>query len=310
MVAVEEMLHLTLAANLLNAIGGTTRPDRPGFRAALSRHAPRRRGRLHRSISSRFSKQAIETFLKIERPADGGDRDQAHAAEPAVRRATAFATVPGTPDLNFYSIGEFYEEILRGLDYVCTSNGRRDVHAATPPRQVTAEYYYSGGGKLFPVTDLGSAEEAMQLIVEPGRGLGPAVSTTTRASSRTTTASSNSSSASTTRPATRRATPTGPPVKVDWDAVYPIKTNASSATTPEGRELHARRRGLQRRLRQFPRPADQALQRQAGKLFLDEAVPKMFRISNRINQLMRNPIPGWLGVNAAPTFEVGASRRR
>lgn len=37
-----------------------------------------------------------------------------------------------------------------------------------------------------------------------------------------------------------------------------------------------------------------------------EAVPQMFRLRERITQLIHNPIPGKEGVNAAPTFEVAA----
>ncbi|MGO7624626.1 ferritin-like domain-containing protein, partial [Rhizobium ruizarguesonis] len=39
-------------------------------------------------------------------------------------------------------------------------------------RQITSEYYYSGGGELFPVTDLKSALEAIELIMEQGEGDG------------------------------------------------------------------------------------------------------------------------------------------
>jgi hypothetical protein len=34
------------------------------------------------------------------------------------------------------------------------------------------------------------------------------------------------------------------------------------------------------------------------------AVADMFRIRTTMTQLMRNPIPGQHGVNAAPTFEM------
>lgn len=37
---------------------------------------------------------------------------------------------------------------------------------------------------------------------------------------------------------------------------------------------------------------------------LQEAVPRMFQLRNRITQLMHNPIPGMEGVYAAPTFEL------
>ena len=66
---VEEMLHLTLAANILNAVGGN--PDLTAS-AILCQSTPHsfRTGRKMtlRSICSRSPEKAVETFLKIERP--------------------------------------------------------------------------------------------------------------------------------------------------------------------------------------------------------------------------------------------------
>ena len=70
------MLHLTLAANILNAIGGTTRPDRPGLRATYPAYLPDGEDDFQVDIQP-FSKQAIETFLKIERPAEAAIRGPA-----------------------------------------------------------------------------------------------------------------------------------------------------------------------------------------------------------------------------------------
>ena len=66
-VAVEEMLHLTLAANLLNAVGGTPDLTRPGFVPKYPTYLPD--GETDFEVSrQRFSPAGLETFLNIERP--------------------------------------------------------------------------------------------------------------------------------------------------------------------------------------------------------------------------------------------------
>ncbi|MDB6056491.1 MAG: hypothetical protein JWO95_335, partial [Verrucomicrobiales bacterium] len=66
-VVVEEMLHLTLAANLLNAIGGAPDLNAPGFVPKYPAYLPDGE-KDFRVALQRFSKKAVETFLQIERP--------------------------------------------------------------------------------------------------------------------------------------------------------------------------------------------------------------------------------------------------
>jgi hypothetical protein len=77
-VAREEMLHLTLAANLLNAIGG--KPDllRVGFVPPYPCHLPDGETDFQVSIAS-LSEGTIDTFLDIERPAPTGESHKASA---------------------------------------------------------------------------------------------------------------------------------------------------------------------------------------------------------------------------------------
>src|ERR1700722_12205684 len=66
-VAVEEMLHLTLAANLLNAVGGT--PDLTAADFVPDYPARLPDGETDFEVSRQgFGQECVETFLKIERP--------------------------------------------------------------------------------------------------------------------------------------------------------------------------------------------------------------------------------------------------
>ena len=67
-VVMEEMLHMTLACNVLNAIGGAPVIDRPGFIPTYPGHLP---GGVESSLVvhlRRFSLEQLEAFLDIEQP--------------------------------------------------------------------------------------------------------------------------------------------------------------------------------------------------------------------------------------------------
>jgi Ferritin-like len=67
-VLVEEMLHMTLAANLLNAVGGRPRLDTPQMLPGYPRCLPHG-DRSFEVPLLRFGPEALDVFLKIERPA-------------------------------------------------------------------------------------------------------------------------------------------------------------------------------------------------------------------------------------------------
>src|SRR5215831_17355327 len=66
-VVVEEMLHLTLAANIMNAVGGT--PDLTGADFVPKYPACLPDGETDFQVSRQaFSRECVKTFLDIERP--------------------------------------------------------------------------------------------------------------------------------------------------------------------------------------------------------------------------------------------------
>src|SRR5213079_494665 len=98
--------------------------------------------------------------------------------------------------------------------------------------------------------------------------------------------------------------PTGPPLGVDWDAVYPVKTNASVDDYPQGSELHAAALEFNRQYADFLGLLTKAYGGQPELLI--DAVAEMFRLRDGMTNLLRNPIPGADGATAAPTFEMAA----
>ena len=89
---------------------------------------------------------------------------------------------------------------------------------------------------------------------------------------------------------------------VDWDAVYPVKTNASLTDYPDGSELSTAAKDFQSAYSKFLADIEYAFD--GYPQYLIPAVGGMFRLKDRINSLIRNPIPTMDGVNAAPIFRL------
>ena len=307
-VAVEEMLHLTLVANVYNAVGGSF--ESPVLTA--SDFIPKYPSYLPTGSTdfkvglSKFSKETIETFRQIERSQDVPESMPSVASRSLEER---FLEIIGfDPTKTFYSIGLFYAEIIRGLNALYKEKGP-DLFCGDPKRQITPEYYYNGGGDIIPVTDLRSAIRALKVIQDQGEG----------------------SRSGTIYDAERQLAhdyrfqqillgkyylidkddptksdqpnqPTGEPFTVDWDAVYPIKDNAKLSDYPEGSEVRTAALEFQFAYSEFLTKIEYAFNGHPEHLI--PAVGGMFRLKEQANSLMRNPIPGSPGVNAAPIYRL------
>lgn len=142
-VVVEEMLHMTLASNVLNAIGGSPQIDKPGFIPTYPGPLPGGvEGQLTVSLAP-FSMAQLETYLTIEQPED------------PLEFPTAMA------DSNTITIGEFYARISRAIGVL--GNG---VFVDPPHNQVGPHLMRES----IVVTDVPTAQQAISTIVEQGEG--------------------------------------------------------------------------------------------------------------------------------------------
>ncbi|MGH3685674.1 MAG: ferritin-like domain-containing protein [Pseudonocardiaceae bacterium] len=150
-VVLEEMLHMTLVANLLNAVGGRPRVAHPDFVRRYPARLP------YSALDVRiplqhFSPAALRTFLLIERPQRFDDN-------------------PSPSGQGWTSIGQFYDFIRQGLRTLVEELGADAVFCGRPERQVGPEGFYNSGGEALLVTDLTSALLALRVITEQGEGL-------------------------------------------------------------------------------------------------------------------------------------------
>jgi hypothetical protein len=297
-VAVEEMLHLTLAANVMNAVGGSPDLTTPDFVPHYPTFLPD--GETDFEVSRQgFSRECVETFLNIERPGEAPHED-ARLISRKNDRGPHLCGSHVESEMRFWSIGEFYEEVRRGIDYLHEEMGDA-LFSGDPARQAGPEYYYSGGGTLIAVTDLKSARAAMRLIAEQGEGLRGAIYDAEHELSHYYRFEQLLRGRYYQR-GDEHGKPTGPTLAVDWDAVYPVKQDATIDDFPEGSELRAAAVEFNRRYAEFLALLTRAYD--GSPELLIDAVVEMFRLRDGIGQLMRVPIPGADGVNGAPTFEV------
>lgn len=295
-VAVEEMLHLTLAANVLNAIGGTPDLTRPGFVPSYPAYLPD--GEDDFTVDLRpFSPEAVETFCKIERPGTTPSTGSRLVLTSDSDRPPLVSS-PTAEGMRFYSIGEFYAEIIEGLEKVAAVDP--GLFCGNPARQVGPESFYSGGGVVIPVTDLDSARRALHFIADQGEGLDSGLY------------DEDGELAHYYRfrqlqlrryyqVGDHPDSPSGPPLSVTWDDVYQVKVSARLADYPPG-ELADAARKFNADYGVFLALLTKAFNGEPA--LLQDAVWYMFRLRDGINQLVRNPLPGSGGLHAAPTFEI------
>jgi hypothetical protein len=308
-VAVEEMLHLALTANLLNAVGGQPDLIGPDFVPHYPAFLPDGERDFEVHLQS-FSPDAIYTFRKIERPQMAPDPNSRLLARRDRPGRSLLAACPNNAEMHYYSIGEFYNEIEQGvvnLEEQARAEGRT-IFVGGPGRQINSEHYYSGGGKLFCVTDIVSAHNALDLIIAQGEGQDRGVYGREGELAHYYRFDQLLRGRYYRKYSEKRDVPdvpTGDELKVDWCAVYPIKMDAKLADYQPESDLHAAAVAFNNFYAQFLRLLNRAFNGEPA--LLQEAVPKMFDIRNLANQLMRNPLCDGLAINAAPTFEVGVT---
>lgn len=307
-VVVEEMLHLTIAANLMNAVGGEPDLTTPGFVPSYPAYIPN--GMQDFLIHlERFSKSAVETFLKIERP--GEEKPEVPRIVKRKRPQQALGSCPGEEDAHYYSIGDFYEEIAAGFKYLEKKLGSETLFCGDLSRQVGPEYYYSAGGELHVVKDLDSALSAIDLIINQGEGFAGNIYAKDRELAHYYRFDQlkqgryyQAKNPETGQPDEAHM-PTGPTFEVNWNAAFPVKKDAKLSDYKGSEELYSAAVAFNTGYAQFLKTLTEAYN---GKpQILMQAVPDMFRLRDGLLQLIHNPLPYSDGENAAPTFQIGES---
>lgn len=282
-VVMEEMLHLTLAANLLNAVGGRPRLTDPAFVPAYGREGitlPHSGMHFHIGIE-RFEHASVDTFMRIEQPSKSHSPQGDH----------------------YTSIGRFYAAISEGLEFTVAQFGAAKVFTGDASHQVTGSLFYGGGGEALAVTDLASASQVILEIVSEGEGAethairGEGERSIWDGDHRYFGEPSELShycrfleihaGRRFVRGDTVEAGPSGPPLPIDWDAVWPMKANPQRADWPKGSPIGARMDAFAAMYSDLLRQLQAAFT--GNPALLAGAVPVMYRLKYAAEELMRTP---------------------
>jgi Ferritin-like len=281
-VVMEEMLHLTLVCNLLNAVGGHPHLIPPEARL------PQYPAFLPHSADSfivellPFSPEALKTFRRIERPA----RPEA----------------PPEGD-RFHTIAQFYEAVIAALRDLAA---REHIFTGHREYQVDSAYYYGGGGGAFPVVDLETAENALEVIVFEGEGIHHSIWDGDEQLLREGRELAHYfrfdelyRGRRYIRGDTPSSGPTGEPIVLDYGAVLPMRPNPKAADHPPGSELRAMADACNRSYSTLLRQLEAAFNGEPSRLV--EAVQTMLELRYQAIALMRVPVGD--GMTAGPPFE-------
>jgi hypothetical protein len=292
----EEMLHMVLAANVLSAIGGKIRlgernlPRYPLQMEFRGQAFGDRKFDLHLAP---FSQAALETFLQIELP------DPPASAQ---AKLLAESVVPA------FTVGGFYRGIREDLVQLSRMLKEDEVFSGALKGQLTEDYYWSAGGSPIVVCDLASATHALQTITEQGEGSGDTINNADDTYFgqpaevahyfRFREILAGRHYAPSDRPS---APPSGQPFAVDFDAVYPIKTDCRSEDLAGEPELARLNDQFNTSYSLMLAQLEEGLNGNPKALYY-AIMDGMHSLTPLARSMMQIPLPNVSGKTGAPTF--------
>ena len=286
-VVMEEMLHMVLVANLLNAIDGGPKVNHKAFVPEYPTYLPHSDKKFVVQLLP-FGTEALETFLKIEMPAPLGAPPQSG---------------------DFRTIAQFYRAIRDGFEYLCAKpGGEQKLFTGKRSKQVDgSSWYYGGGGVPFEVYDLETAKQAIAEITEQGEGYDHTLYDGDNRFGQVDELAHffrfNEIRAGRRYQATDTPNgyPTGPALVVDWSARFPMSPNPKAADYVDQPEIHRLMTEFNQTYTALLFVLHNAFNGQPSVLL--QAVPLMYDLKYRAQTLMAIPSGRGDGTTVGPSFE-------
>jgi CDGSH-type Zn-finger protein/uncharacterized Fe-S cluster protein YjdI len=161
-IARDEMVHLALVSNLLNAIGAAPHLLRPNFPVAAGAHP----AGIVVSLAP-FSLATVQHFVFLERPEDVIEREGSGFSHRSYARiGRQGRLVPSGQD--YATLGDLYRWIRDGFGHLVEQLGPARVFSGDPRLQLSASMIGLPG--VTEVFDLETASRAIDMIVTQGEG--------------------------------------------------------------------------------------------------------------------------------------------
>lgn len=161
-VAVQEMGHLLIVANLTVAVGGLPHFSRPNF--------PVSPGYFPSGVTARltaFNTETLEHFIFLERPKGMEEEDsQAFEQQGYSREQAETGLMPTAQD--YETIGHLYEAIRTNLSALDRQLGSSTLFLGDEGAQIGSDIVDLPG--VCPIHDLRSALDAIDVVIEQGEG--------------------------------------------------------------------------------------------------------------------------------------------
>ncbi|WP_013334650.1 ferritin-like domain-containing protein [Gloeothece verrucosa] len=164
----QEMLHMTIAANVLNAIGGQPVINEPNFIPHYPGNLP---GNVEPDLVVGLAPLSLSVvkniFMRIEQPENPQEfpKEYIPISCDLAEQEAQFNFMLRTQE-EYNTIGEFYQAIIDKIHLLGP-----DIFIGKPERQVVNEQWFAPN-LLFAVTNPEEATRALMIIAEQGEGVG------------------------------------------------------------------------------------------------------------------------------------------
>ncbi|SOD89704.1 ferritin-like domain-containing protein [Spirosoma fluviale] len=283
-VVVEEMMHMSIAANILNALGGSPQINNPQFIPSYPGPLPMGIGQgLQVGLEAYSTKVVEDVFMKIEEP-----------EHPLVFKALFESEEP-----QYSTIGEFYMALQNQIIALAP-----DILPGDSTKQVTSPSFFKKE-LLFPIIKKEDAINAINVIIEQGEG-------TTKSPyaqgedgefahyyrfeelSRGKTLVADST-------ATNGFSFSGADIAFDHNGVYSLYPNTKTASLPEGSEVKILMNNFNTIYSSLLFGLHDTFNGKPENL--GNTIGLMFDLRLTAEKLCATPFPGKPGYNVGPSFE-------
>jgi hypothetical protein len=284
-IVIQEMLHMTIASNILIAIGGHPEINTKGFVPDYPGPLPMNIGEGLIVGIEAFSIPLVEkVFMAIEEP-----ENPVHVDPPSMLAAEAH-TEP-----EYATIGQFYDAIAEQIRKL----GPSIFVNTTAPPQVVSPLWFSPD-RLFPITDPASACRAIEIIKIEGEG------TSTEPFQRPGDAAHYYKFGEIAEGRRVVKTPDGyaydgPPVLFDPAGVWPLKPNCKINDFANGTQARTRIESFAWSYSSLLNALHDAFNGRPERL--ETAIGLMYDLRVQAVALMQTDIGGDRGQTAGPSFE-------
>lgn len=283
-VVMEEMLHMILACNILNAIGGHPSINNKHFVPNYPTYLPHSADEFLVPLQ-KFSQDTIGVFLKIEQPAG--------------------RLAPPQAD-HWDTLGQFYKAVKHALRHF-NHTTKGELFSGAASLQLGPEHYYGGGGKLLKISKLEDAIQAIDEIIGQGEGMNGSIVDPDHVMFGEEIEYAHYYKYNEIllekryRPSDKpQDPPSGHKVEVDWHAVYHMQPNPKMADYPPGSPLHQKTLAFNQTYMALLDSIHTATNGQPE--VLNQAIPLMYDLKYKAQELMQMPT-GKGGTMAGPSFE-------